>query len=92
MPEVINAKQLREWLQEVVDSVRHGARFTVPCRSCRAFDIAPVGKPSPDSVPLEADPLYGATPVGASDAGDAAVRHDEVLYQLDRCLWIRLRG
>ena len=29
MPELINAKQLRERLKEVVDTVRHGGRFTV---------------------------------------------------------------
>lgn len=81
MPEVINAKQLRERLQEVVDRVRRGGRFTVLYRSRPALDIVPVGKPSLDAVPLELDPLYRAAPVGASDAGDAAARHDEVLYQ-----------
>ena len=81
MPEVINAKQLRERLQEVVDRVRHGGRFTVLYRSRPAFDIVPVGKPSLDSLPLELDPLYQAAPVGASDTGDAATRHDEVLYR-----------
>ena len=81
MPELINAKQLRERLKEVVDTVRHGGRFTVLYRSRPAFDIVPVGGPSLDSVPLESDPLYRAGPVGASDAGDAAARHDEVLYE-----------
>lgn len=81
MPEVINAKQLRERLQEIVDRVRHGGRFTVLYRNRPAFDIVPVGKPPLDSVPLESDPLYRATPVGTSDAGDAATQHDEVLYQ-----------
>ena len=81
MPEVINAKQLREQLQEVVERVRHGGRYTVLYRSRPAFDIVPVGNPSLDSIPLELDPLYRAAPVGASDAGDAATRHDEVLYE-----------
>lgn len=81
MPEVINANQLRKRMREIVDRVRHGGRFTVLYRSRPAFDIVPVGRRSLDSVPLESDPLYRATPVGASDAGDAATRNDEVLYQ-----------
>lgn len=81
MPELISAKQLRERLKEVVDTVRHSGRFTVLYRSRPAFDIVPVGAPSLDSLPLESDPLYRARPVGASDAGDAARRHDEVLYE-----------
>lgn len=81
MPEVINATRLREQLQEVVDRVRHGGRFTVLYRGRPAFDIVPVGKPSRDSVPLESDPLYPATPIGESDTGDAATQHDEHLYQ-----------
>lgn len=80
MPEVINAKQLRERLQEVVERVRLGGRFTVLYRNRPAFNIVPVGKPAPDGVPLESDPLYRATPVGASDTGDSATQHDEALY------------
>ncbi|MDE0110653.1 MAG: type II toxin-antitoxin system prevent-host-death family antitoxin [Bryobacterales bacterium] len=81
MPEVINAKQLREQFQEVVDRVRRGGRFTVLYRNRPAFDIVPVGKPPLDSVPVESDPPYRATPVGASDSGDAATQNDEVLYE-----------
>ena len=81
MPEMINAKQLRERLRDVVEKVRHGGRFTVLYRSRPAFDIVPVGSPPIESVPLESDPLYRAPPVGASELGDAATRHDEVLYR-----------
>ena len=81
MPEIINAKQLRARLREVVERVRHGERFTVLYRSRPAFDIVPVGSPPRGSTPLQADPLYQAPPVGASESGDVAERHDEVLYQ-----------
>ena len=81
MPEIINAKQLRARLREVVEKVRHGERFTVLYRSRPAFDIVPVGSPPRGSTPLQADPLYEAPPVGASESGDVAERHDEVLYQ-----------
>lgn len=81
MPEIINAKQLRARLKEVVAKVRHGERFTVLYRSRPAFDIVPVGRPRGGSTPLEADPLYQAPPVDASESGDVAERHDEVLYR-----------
>ena len=80
MPEIISAKQLRARLQDVVEKVRHGERFTVLYRSCPAFDIVPVGNPPLDTTSLESDPLYQAPAVGASESGDAAARHDEVLY------------
>ncbi|MDE0146393.1 MAG: hypothetical protein OXL95_11040 [Nitrospira sp.] len=81
MPEMINAKQLRERLYDVVEKVRHGKRFTVLYRSRPAFDIVPVDSPPLDSIPLESDTLYQAQAVGASESGDAAARHDEVLYR-----------
>ena len=81
MPVMISAKQLRERLQDVVEKVRHGGRFTVLYRSRPAFDIVPVNNPAMESAPLELDPLYRALPVGASESGDAAARHDEVLYR-----------
>lgn len=81
MPEIIRAKQLREHLQDVVERVRHGERFTVLYRNRPAFDIIPVGSPPIDNAPLEPDLLYEAPPVGASESGEAAARHDEVLYR-----------
>ena len=81
MPEVISAKQLRGRLQDVVEKVRHGGRFTVLYRSRPAFDIVPVDNPPIESAPLESDPLYRAPPVGSSESGDAAKRHDELLYR-----------
>ncbi|MCE2438974.1 MAG: type II toxin-antitoxin system prevent-host-death family antitoxin [Candidatus Latescibacteria bacterium] len=81
MPEIINAKQLRARLKEVVSKVRDGERFTVLYRSRPAFDIVPVGSPPMGSTPLESDSLYQAPAVGASESGDIAARHDEVLYR-----------
>ena len=81
MPEILNAKQLRERLKEVVDKVRHGEKFTVLYRNRPAFDIVPAGTPSVESVPLESDSLYRAAPVGSSGSGDAAVKNDGLLYR-----------
>ena len=81
MPKIISAKQLRARLQDVVEKVRHGERFTVLYRSRPAFDIVPVGNLPLDSIPLESDPLYQAPAVGESESGDAATWHDEVLYR-----------
>ena len=36
--------------------------------------------PPSENAPLESDSLYQAPAVGASESGDAAARHDEVLY------------
>ena len=80
MPEMINAKQLRERLQDVVKKVQHGERFTVLYRSRPAFDIVPVGNPPSDLTPLESDSLYQAPAVGSSESGNVAARHDEILY------------
>ena len=81
MPEIISVRQLRERLQDVVEKVKHGGRFTVLYRSRPAFDIVPIGSPPLEHAPLESDPLYRAAPVGSSASGDAAAQHAEVLYR-----------
>ena len=68
-------------MAEVLERVRLGERLTVLYRGRPAFDIVPVGSPPIDSVPLALDPLYQAPATGTSETGDAAARHDEVLYQ-----------
>jgi len=80
MNSVINTKELRAHLQDVVRRVRRGGRFTVLYRSRPAFDIVPVNDMPNKQVDIEADSLYRAGPVGASAGGDAARRHDKVLY------------
>jgi antitoxin (DNA-binding transcriptional repressor) of toxin-antitoxin stability system len=76
----INAKRLRASLPEVVERVRKGTRFTVIYRSRPAFQIVPVEQAA-ETVPLEADPLYRAGPVGRSEDGRRAAEHDEILYR-----------
>ena len=81
MAERISLKQLRERLGEIVEEVSNGEWFTRLYRGLPAFDIVPVANPSIESAPLELDPLYRSPPVGASESGDAAAQHDEVLYR-----------
>jgi antitoxin (DNA-binding transcriptional repressor) of toxin-antitoxin stability system len=80
MNTMINAKELRALLPEVVQKVRRGARFTVLYRSRPAFQVVPV-----DSLPgavreFKSDPLYRAKPVGRSTDGRSAADHDSFLY------------
>lgn len=78
---IINARDLRRTLGDVVRAARRGRRYTVIYRSRPAFRIVPVDAPRVEAGPaLEDDPLYGAGPLGRSDAGDLADRHDEILY------------
>ena len=66
MPKMISAKQLRDRLQDVVETVRRGGRFTVLYRSRPAFDIVPVGSP-----PIERRPRKHATGIGSAVPGNA---------------------
>jgi prevent-host-death family protein len=79
---VINAKELRQLLKDVVEAVRAGKSYTVLYRSRPAFRIVPVKKrPSRKMCPLEQDPLYEAGPLFDSGTGDVGRRHDEILYE-----------
>ena len=80
MRTIINARELRAHLAEVVEKVRKGGRLTVLYRSRPAFDIVPVLDSRLDPRDVENDSLFRAEPVGSSRSGDAARRHDEVLY------------
>ena len=80
MNTIINAKQLRTSLPEIVRRVRKGARFTVLYRSSPAFQILPTDEEGQAGVVLEADTLYQAKPVGRSSDGRTAADHDEDLY------------
>jgi len=77
---IINAKELRASLPKLVARVRKGARFTVLYRSHPAFQIVPVDETEAPRIPLEADPLYRAPPVGRSADGGTAADHDAALY------------
>jgi antitoxin (DNA-binding transcriptional repressor) of toxin-antitoxin stability system len=81
MKAIINAKELRSSLPEVVNAVRKGARFTVLYRSRPAFQILPVGDTTQPQGALESDPLYRAPALGRSTDGKTAAEHDEILYR-----------
>jgi prevent-host-death family protein len=80
MNTMINAKELRASLPELVQKVRRGARFTVLYRSRPAFRVVPVDSAPGATAELEGDPLYHAKPVGRSTDGRAAADHDSHLY------------
>ena len=80
MNTVINAKQLRASLPDVVERVRRGTRFTVLYRSRPAFQVVPVDAGSTPQCALAEDPLYRAKPLGRSTDGRSASEHDLLLY------------
>jgi len=80
MNTVINAKELRAGLPEVVRKVRRGMRFTVLYRSRPAFQVIPVGASDNHKGELAKDPLYRAKPLGRSIDGRSAADHDGILY------------
>jgi antitoxin (DNA-binding transcriptional repressor) of toxin-antitoxin stability system len=81
MKALINARELRAELPAIVDRVRKGSRFTVLYRSRPAFEIVPVGDAGHRKEDLSNDSFYGSGPLGSSASGNAATRHDEVLYR-----------
>lgn len=80
MNTVINAKELRQRLPDVVGRVKKGARFTVLYRSRPAFEIVPVDTASIPQGKVEEDSLYRAPALGKSRDGLSARDHDAVLY------------
>ena len=77
---MINAKELRASLPEVVEKVRRGARFTVLYRSRPAFQLVPVDASAGALGDLKDDPLYQAKSLGRSTDGRRAADHDSILY------------
>lgn len=80
MEHLINAKELRASLPEIVKNVRSGDQYTVLYRSRPAFRIVGVDQEKGTKCPLAEDPLYNAGPVGASSDGLDAADHDKVIY------------
>ena len=80
MNTLINAKELRRRLPDVVGRVKKGARFTVLYRSRPAFEIVPVNAASIPPGKVEEDSLYQAPALGKSRDGLSARDHDAVLY------------
>jgi len=56
-------------MQEALKRVRQGDQYTVIYQIRRAFKIVAVDPEEEVNVPLENDPLYGATAVGRSHDG-----------------------
>lgn len=80
MEQIINAQELRGALQQVVEGVRQGHRYTVLYRSRPAFRIIPIEEADRVLGPISDDPLYQAEAVGESADGRAAADHDLLLY------------
>lgn len=80
MKKIINTKELRASLSQIVESVRRGEQFTVLYRSRPAFRIVPLDEEDQLTTSLEKDPLYQAGPLGESSNGLRAEDHDAVLY------------
>lgn len=81
MNTMINVRELRRRLPEVVRNVRRGMRFTVLYRSRPAFAIVAAESGECRTETLDAEPLYRAKPVGTSRNGRAALAHDAELYR-----------
>ena len=80
MQHIINIKELRASMPEVIKRVRKGDKYIVFYRSSPAFCIIPVDAQENTTTPLSNDPLYGASGVGSSSDGFAAEDHDTILY------------
>ncbi len=80
MNTVINAKELRSGLRQVVRKVRRGMRFTVLHRSRPAFQVVPVDVSETAKGDAAEDPLYRAKPLGRSADGRSAAYLDVLLY------------
>lgn len=79
MDQVINAKELRASLPQIVNGVQRGSRYTVLYRSRPAFRIVPVDDPE-QMVPLAEDSLYRADALGETTDGFTGADHDRLLY------------
>lgn len=82
MNTIINVKELRASLPEVVAKVRKGARFTVVYRSKPAFQLVPIGETESASSALSDDTLYQAAPVGRSTDGGSSDDHNASAYDM----------
>jgi antitoxin (DNA-binding transcriptional repressor) of toxin-antitoxin stability system len=80
MQHIINIKELRASMPEIIKRVRKGDKYIVLYRSNPAFCIIPVDAEEQTTIPLSNDPLYGASAVGSSSDGLAAEDHDTILY------------
>lgn len=80
MNNIINARELRRSLGDILNRVQKGERFTVVYRSRLVGRIVPLGEPFSEPSDLSEESLYQAGPVGFSMDGLSAEAHDELLY------------
>lgn len=80
MNTIVNARELRRSLGDILNRVQKGERFTVVYRSRLVGQIVPLGEPLSEPSDLAGEPLYHAGPVGFSTDGLSAEAHDELLY------------
>jgi prevent-host-death family protein len=80
MKRMINTKELRASLSQIIERVKHGDQYTVLYRSRPVFCIVGVDKQEEIMCPLSDDPLFQAGAVGASTDGLSGVDHDNILY------------
>jgi len=80
MEHIINIKELRASLPNIIKKVHQGDQYIVLYRSRPAFRIMSVGTEIELKIPVTDDPVYGAPAVGSSKDGLTAEDHDQILY------------
>ena len=81
MKHIINVKELRASLPEIVKRVQNGDQYTVLYRSRPAFRIISLSDDEEIKLPLSDDPLYQAGAAGESTDGLTGEDHDSVVYR-----------
>ena len=80
MEHIINIKELRASLPNIIKRVHQGDQYIVLYRSRPAFRIMSVDTEVELKVPVANDPVYGAPAVGRSKDGLTEKEHDFILY------------
>jgi prevent-host-death family protein len=80
MEYIINIKDLRASLPDIIKRVHQGDQYVVLYRSRPAFRIMSVEIEQELTLPVSEDPIYGASAVGRSRDGLTAKDHDRILY------------
>ena len=78
MTEAIDVGDLEKRVPQVVQALRHGARFTVLYHGSPAFDIVPVSAQTGAELSAESDLPYRCPASGASEHGETASQHGEI--------------
>jgi prevent-host-death family protein len=84
MEHIINIKELRASLPDIIKRVHQGDNYIVLYRSRPAFRIMSVDNEEALTIPVSDDPIYGATAVGTSTAGISASKHALMMDVISR--------